>query len=642
MGSIGEIIQWTLNASSVILIVFLLEFTIGRKMKKTYQCALWGIVLVRLLIPSMPSSSWSLLSVFPQNKQVVNTRSSQFDVLPDLQTLIGDQDEEVLVNGNTIEEEQRKIRLDYNNIQEDSKAESNNGQISNVFQRRILYIIWLVGTLGLGSYWVIGYIQAKRKIKKLDEISDETILKLFEECKVRVIGKHRGKNIKLVAWHDCVIFGILKPIIALSRDKSEQELEVILLHELTHYRYKDYLLTYVQLIVLSLHWFNPLVWLAVKQMKEDMEYACDERVIRLGISKKNYANTLLSMIHQEKEGRKTIPYMPVSTFAQGMGSGMQEAKHRIKKIAGMKKSRLMGSVLSIVLVSFLAVGCLTDAPVNSEKVKLENEESILEQSVLEETKTQNIAVFGLDDSGLRADTIFVGSINDEEGSVKITSIPRDTKIVLEVAEKEKIEAQGVKCPDICKLSELVAYSGKSLIEDVVLTEIEKLVGIQIDHYVLVDVEAAEEMIDAMGGIEVNVPQAMVYDDNEQNLHIHLEAGKQYLAGYQVMGAVRFRHSTDYTITYPDGDLGRVKMTQSVIQSILQKIKTISSAEDFITLAQGVSEIIDTNLPLGNLMSYYNLLSTINLENIQFDILSGEIVKEDGRFYYIVDKGEERN
>lgn len=686
MGSLGEIIRWTLNASSIILIVFLLEFTLGRKMKKTYHCALWGIVLIRLLFPNMPSSSWSLLNVFPQNQQSISDTRRQLGKAQNLQALMPYQDEAVLLNEIVAEEGYNEADLDNNNMSADGKAANNstqrymirnntfqsnelfsnnvlnNGLFSNnIFSNdllssalqskglvgkesneisKILYIIWLAGVLGLGSYWMIGYIQAKRKIQKLNEISDEAVLKLFEDCKERVIRQHKGKNIKLAEGQYAMIFGMLKPVITLPKDKRKEELEIILLHELTHYRYKDYLLTYVQLIALSLHWFNPLVWLAVKQMKADIEYACDERVITLGISKKHYANALLNMMHQEKAGSKVMPYMQASAFAQGMGGGVNEAKHRIKKIAGMKKSRLMGSLLSLILVSFLTVGCLTDAPAKVEETGAANQENTSTQVEQEAAKIQNIAVLGLDSSGARADTIFVGSINEEEGSLKITSIPRDTKIVLDDTEREQIKAQGMTCPEVCKLSELGAYSGKLLIEEIVLKEIEKLAGLKIDHYIFINIETAEKMIDAMGGLEVNVPQTMSYDDNEQDLHIHLEAGMQYLTGDQVMGAVMFRHSTDYAAAYPDGDIGRVKMTQSILKSIWQKIKDFSSAEEFIKVAQGVSASIETNLPLSNLLTYYNLLGTIKAEGVQFDIVPGETVSENGRFYYIVEESKE--
>lgn len=652
MGNMGEIVQWTLNASSIILIVFLIEFTLGRKMKKTYQCALWTVVLIRLLIPNMPSSSWSLLNVVPKDKQIVSSRGSQLDSMQNLKHFVEEQDELGLADTVMKEGGQSQTQLAYNDTQKSAKAKSNsiqagsvqsstvNNLLSNLFESKSLYIIWLIGVLGLGSYWTVGYTRAKHKIQRLNDVSDEAVLKLFEDCKSRVMGQDKGKNIRLAQGHYSMIFGILKPVITLPGDKSERVLEMCLLHELTHYRYKDYLMTYVQLIALSFHWFNPLVWLAVRQMKLDIEYSCDERVIALGVSKKYYASTLLEMIPVHQPNKQT-PYRQVWVFAQGMGSGTHEVKSRIKKIAGMKKRRLIGSVLSLVLVSFLTVGCLTDAPSQEENVTAENQEDVSAIAAQEEAKIQNIAVFGLDSSGIRADTIFVGSINDEEGSLKITSIPRDTKIVLDDTEKAQIDAQmeqqSVKCRDVCKLSELVAYSGKPLMEKIVLKKIEKLTGIKIDYYVLIDIEAAQKMIDAMGGLEIDVPQAMNYDDAEQDLHIHLEAGKQHLDGNQTMQLVMFRHSSDYAIRYPDGDVGRVKVTQSVIKEIWQKLKDVSNTEDFIRLAKGVSESVDTNLPLSDLKGYYDLLNAVGLEGIQFDILSGEIVSEGGRSYYAVDE-----
>lgn len=665
MTSFGGILQWTFNASSIILMVFVLEATLGRKMKKTYQVVLWGLVLIRLLVPSMPRSSWSLLNMMPQYQQMAikqNRQSGYLKLIQGLQGLVGYKEMAQLIDEESIENDQSNLKLNGNNIaqnisevEEDTqsskgvqsdlmkatKLEVQNDSIQvnlfeKVLQSKVLYNLWLIGVFCLSAYWLIGYTHAKRQIEKLEAVSDEAVLTLFEDCKQRVLGVKRGKRIKLVAGHYSMIFGISKPVITVPQDKDEKELEVILLHELMHYRFKDYLITYIQLIALSLHWFNPLVWLAVKQMKKDMEYACDERVITLGISKKQYANTLLNMmpVIQDKVNDRGSFYMSMNAFVQGMGSEAQEAKHRIKKIARMKQGRLISTVLSLALVSFLTVGCLTDAPAQGETKMQQVTAAPVTQKV---NQIQNIAVFGLDHSGLRADTIFVANIDGGNGKLNVINIPRDTKVVLDDEEQAAIEkANSTKAPETCKFSELLAYSGKKLLQEVVFKEIEKLTDLKIDQYILIDTKAAAKMIDAMGGLEVNVPVEMSYDDYEQDLHIQLEPGLQHLSGEMVMEAVMFRHSPDYAIMYENGDIGRVNMTQNVLKAIYEKLKQITKPEDFIKLAKDVSSTVETNLPVTDFMSYYKLLSTI--EKATFYIIPGENVKE-GRWYYNVDANE---
>lgn len=666
MTSFGGVLQWTFNVSSIIVMVFVLEAILGRKMKKTYQVVLWGLVLIRLLVPSMPSSSWSLFNMMPQYQQMAikqNSQSGYLKFIEGLQGLVGHKEMAQLIDEESTGKGQSNLKLNGNNIAQNisevkgdtqsSKAvqsdlmKATNSELQNdraqmnllgkVLQGKVLYSLWLIGVFCLSTYWLIGYSHAKRQIEKLEAVSDEAVLTLFEDCKQRVLGSKRGKHIKLVAGDYSMIFGISKPVITVPQDKGEKELKVILLHELMHYRFKDYLMTYIQLIALSVHWFNPLVWLAVKQMKKDMEYACDERVITLGISKKQYANTLLNMmpVIQDKVNDRGSFYMSMNAFAQGMGSEAQEAKHRIQKIARMKKGRLMSTVLSLALVSFLTVGCLTDAPALEETKTQAVTATPVTQKL---NQIQNIAVFGLDHSGLRADTIFVANIDGGNGKLNVINIPRDTKIVLDDEEQAAIEkANSTKAPETCKFSELLAYSGKTLMQEVVFKEIEKLTDLKIDQYILIDTQAAAMMIDAMGGLEVNVPVRMSYDDNEQDLHIHLEPGLQHLDGAMVMEAVMFRKSSDCTTIYQNGDIDRVNMTQNVLKAIYENLKQITKPEDFIKLAKGVSSTVETNLPVTDFMNYYNLLDQV--ESTAFYIAPGENVMKDGRWYYNVDENE---
>ena len=76
MGNIGEILNWTLTASSIGVLVFFISTLFGKKIRKTYQCALWGIVLIRLLIPNMPSSSLSLFNLVAENQMIVAKESN--------------------------------------------------------------------------------------------------------------------------------------------------------------------------------------------------------------------------------------------------------------------------------------------------------------------------------------------------------------------------------------------------------------------------------------------------------------------------------------------------------------------------------------------------------------------------------------
>ena len=95
----------------------------------------------------------------------------------------------------------------------------------------------------------------------------------------------------------------------------------------------------------------------------------------------------------------------------------------------------------------------------------------------------------------------------------------------------------------------------------------KLTGIIPDFYVVVQWEAVGELVEAIGGVEFDVPFDMDYDDPAQDLHIHLKAGQQTLSGEDAMGLIRWRHNNDYSVQYPNGDLGRVQTQQAFLKAV---------------------------------------------------------------------------
>lgn len=599
MQSIGEILNWSLTASCIIALIFLINTIFNKHLSKTYQCALWMIVLVRLLIPSMPNSSVSLFNLLSKGEVAVNTESI-VEKNNKIKLSLEEVEEGVVQAGKI--EQQEKSNLNASIAADTLKEQENLGQ-----EGKFLYAIWIIGAISVGAYFTYGYLRVSCKLRKLQPVTNKEILNLFEACKDKVKLPKKSLNISLVEGEMPMIFGVLRPTIAVPIHYKKEALETILLHELVHYKYKDYLLTYVQLIVLALHWFNPIVWFAMKQIKEDIEYACDERVIHLGVAKKIYAETLLEMV---------IPKTKENAFIQGMGDTNKQVKNRIIKVADLKKKKILGSVLSLLLVSVLTVGCLTDAKVNNNEKYVEG--------------VENIVFFGMDQDGSHADCIMVASVNAEDGTIKVTSIPRDTKVVLDEAQKALLDKEGIVCPDVMKFSELLAYGGIQNIYQLPIKEIEKLLEVKVNHYMIVDLEEAAALVDDIGGIDVTVPEDMIYNDKEQGLYINLKAGFQHLNGDKAMQLARYRR-------YPEGALKRIEVMGTVAKSIIDKVFELSSIEKFREVVKGMQKMESTDLSFSDVTAYYKLLKKINLENVSFYILPGEATVEGGRSYYIADK-----
>ncbi|HHW14080.1 MAG TPA: LCP family protein, partial [Firmicutes bacterium] len=145
----------------------------------------------------------------------------------------------------------------------------------------------------------------------------------------------------------------------------------------------------------------------------------------------------------------------------------------------------------------------------------------------ESLKPVTILVVGVDsrreDIG-RTDTILLATYNPPAQRFQAVWIPRDTRVLVPGYNYfQKVNA---------------AYSLGGV--DLTRRTIEDLLGVKIDYHLLVDFKGFVEVVDSMGGVTVDVPKRMDYDDNAQDLHIHLAPGKQRLSGTEALGFVRYR------------------------------------------------------------------------------------------------------
>ncbi len=158
---------------------------------------------------------------------------------------------------------------------------------------------------------------------------------------------------------------------------------------------------------------------------------------------------------------------------------------------------------------------------------------------------ENIVVLGMDAGGGNTDTMFILSI--ENGDTSIIQIPRDSYIDSRSFGPMKANA-------------LHARGGP----DAVKTELTRLMGRPINHHILVNLEGIRTISDLLGGLEVDVPKRLYYQDKSQGLLIDLQPGRQVLKGRALEGFLRWRHDGQ-------GDLGRLDRQQLVLKSLFNKL-----------------------------------------------------------------------
>ncbi|MGE5549620.1 MAG: LCP family protein [Bacteroidota bacterium] len=183
----------------------------------------------------------------------------------------------------------------------------------------------------------------------------------------------------------------------------------------------------------------------------------------------------------------------------------------------------------------------------------------------------------------RTDVMMLASCDPARNAVTILSIPRDTLVEMPGKGRERINMAHV-------------YGGLPLTRLMV----ERLTGLRVDKYLAVDFRAFEELVDLMGGIEVEVDKRMFYEDKAQGLHIDLQKGRQVLNGRQALGFVRYRRDAM-------GDLSRVGRQQKLLRAILAKAIEEHLWTKFIALYRLKQRYVRTDL---NLIDLYRLRNFI--------------------------------
>lgn len=211
------------------------------------------------------------------------------------------------------------------------------------------------------------------------------------------------------------------------------------------------------------------------------------------------------------------------------------------------------------------------------------DESLLGESGGRERKEDchTFLLIGSDDGNGNADTIMAVTYDVPNQKVGVVSVPRDTLVDVPRTVKKINAAFGV-----------------GGVEEV-RQEVSALLGYPVDHYIAVDLRAFKALVDAVGGVEFNVPFAMNYDDPTQDLHIHLKAGWQHLDGAKALQLVRYRSG------YANADIGRVNTQQQLLTALAKKVISWNSIPKINEFVQIFSEYVDTDLSLGNL-AYFGI------------------------------------
>lgn len=308
-----KLFNMSITASWLILAVILIRF-VFKKAPKWVNCALWALVAVRLVCPF---SFESVLSLVPSTETVPSNIG--YSDLPSINSGIS------------------AVNQAVNPVISQSFAPDVTESV-NPMQVIISVssVIWLIGVAALLIYSLVSYMQIRKKVKISMPLSGNILL-----CD---------------GISSPFILGIIKLKIYLPSAMPEEQRRYVIAHEKAHLKRRDHWWKPLGFLILTVYWFNPLIWGAYILLCRDIELACDERVIKaMGEeSKKSYSEALLSC----SVPRRMIAACPVAFGEVGV-------KDRIKNVLNYKKPAFW-VIVAAVVISIVAAVCFMTNPSNSD------------------------------------------------------------------------------------------------------------------------------------------------------------------------------------------------------------------------------------------------------------------------------------
>ena len=291
---------------------------------------------------------------------------------------------------------------------------------------------------------------------------------------------------------------------------------------------------------------------------------------------------------------------------------MQESNIPPRK--AKNKRRIWPWLLLIVVFLAAAIGGAYFASNSLLEKPTENKQK---EELLTAKDKATIMIMGVDerdDDVGRSDTLMIASIDPKTNQASLLSVPRDTRV--------KIKGHGFD-----KVNAAYAYGKEKLSQDTV----ESLLGVNIDHYIIINTKSFKKIIDAIGGIDIDVPKRMHYEDpwdDDGGLIIDFQPGMQHMDGAKAVTYVRYRDE--------EGDLGRIRRQQDFVRACMEKLVSPAIIPKLPVVIKEVMGSIETDLSFRQLLEFAGTLKESKNNGLKTDMVPGRPLYIEGISYWIPD------
>ncbi|KAA6450278.1 MULTISPECIES: M56 family metallopeptidase [Bacillus cereus group] len=404
--SLATIFDWIINtsimASILVALILCLKVIFRNKLTARWHYIMWFILIVRLLLPWSPDSSYSIYSLlltgFEPSHSILQPTSEGIAPEKHIETTISN------VRDNNVEQPNLEVK--------DSDNYAKQPEKQSISAYEILSYIWLLGVVCCALITIIVNKNLNQYLQKQRPITDQRVLDILNRCKSEM---DIQKDIPLLfagKLSSPTLVGIRNPKILLTENHistlDDNQLRFIFYHELAHYKRKDVRVNWIMHHLLILHWFNPILWYASKCIREDQEIACDALALTYVHSEETleYGYTIIALLEHHSN---LYPMPGVANLSKNKSA----LKRRIKMIKKFNKKSYRWSALGIAIVMGVSTFSLMNAKAEEPVKQIIQKDKVLEknEALKEEKLDKQSATFNKDTSFFATTNTFPAWVN---------------------------------------------------------------------------------------------------------------------------------------------------------------------------------------------------------------------------------------
>lgn len=274
-----------------------------------------------------------------------------------------------------------------------------------------------------------------------------------------------------------------------------------------------------------------------------------------------------------------------------------------------RRKRILVIVLVVLLALAAAAVVIHQLYVRPPDIPVQEEESAgTDPGILGAGRREDVYTFllvGRDDGGGgNTDTIMVGCYDVKNATLDVLSIYRDTLVDVPW--------------EIKKINSVYNNRGIEGLQE----QVKNLIGFTPDYYFVVELDAVEELVDAIGGVDYNVPYNMDYDDPSQDLHIHFQAGEQHLNGEDAVRVLRWRKNNSGE-NLSVGDVGRVEVQHTFLEALAKEMLSLGTITKIGDIVDIMNRNLESNLNYGEMIWFGERFLLSGDTQVRFHNLPGD-------------------